>query len=493
MSVKRMVICGAAGIFILVSAFVSCTVDGELAGKNDQLEFSVGDDVVRHISDGDFIREASGAEGTGVTFYTSSDENVAMVNAVTGKVYVLSIGTAVITATNSGDCLHNAVSDSYKLTVLEDRFITTWKTDNVQENSSNDHQICIPTDNSYSYNYTIAWGDGTVETITSGNPPTHTYTTVGTYTVKIGGTFPRICFGVGDAGLRERTKILSIDSWGTIRWKTMQKAFTNCDNLVCNAVDAPDLSDVTDMSWMFADIELFDGNLNSWDVSGVTDMSHMFAGSGFNRDLNGWDVSGVTDMSYMFQHASWFNGDIRSWNVSSVTDMSYMFEDADMFNKDLNSWNVSNVTNMGYMFDDANNFNGDVSSWDVSSVMDMSHMFDHARHFNGDMDSWDVSNVTDMSYMFRWTYDGPVEGFNGNISSWDVSSVTTMYHMFDNAIQFNGDISGWDVSSVTNMGYMLDQCPSFTNHDLSGWDVSNVTYHDHFAGWGSGNTEPLWP
>ena len=41
-----------------------------------------------------------------------------------------------------------------------------------------------------------------------------------------------------------------------------------------------------------------------------------------------WDVSNVTDMSFMFCDSE-FNGDISNWNVSNVTDMSYMFCDSE--------------------------------------------------------------------------------------------------------------------------------------------------------------------
>ncbi len=111
-------------------------------------------------------------------------------------------------------------------------------------------------------------GDGIVETITSGNPPTHTYSTVGTYTIKISGTFPRIFF---DYNSSDVFKILSIENWGTIHWQTMRYASSDCRNLVYNATDAPDLSNVTDMSGMFAGDYGFRGDIRNWNVSNVTD------------------------------------------------------------------------------------------------------------------------------------------------------------------------------------------------------------------------------
>ena len=48
--------------------------------------------------------------------------------------------------------------------------------------------------------------------------------------------------------------------------------------------------------------------------------------SSFNQPLNNWDVSNVTDMSYMFEGATSFNQPLNNWNVSNVEDMSCMFQ-----------------------------------------------------------------------------------------------------------------------------------------------------------------------
>jgi surface protein len=43
--------------------------------------------------------------------------------------------------------------------------------------------------------------------------------------------------------------------------------------------------------------------------------------------IGDWDVSNVTDMQYMFSNANAFNLDISSWDVSKVTNMEWMFID----------------------------------------------------------------------------------------------------------------------------------------------------------------------
>ncbi|MBA4744069.1 MAG: BspA family leucine-rich repeat surface protein [Muricauda sp.] len=316
-----------------------------------------------------------------------------------------------------------------------DSFITTWKTETDGE------KITIGLEFSYTYNYAVDWGDGTVEELTNADgKPSHVYATAGTYTVAIQGEFPAIL--MFDGGTTD--KLMSLEQWGNIQWKSFNGAFGGgCSNMVYNATDVPDLSQVTIMDGMF------------------------YGASSFNGDLSGWDVSSVTSMGSMFQYADVFNGDISTWDVSNVTNMSSMFHNAPSFNGDLSGWDVSNVTDMGSMFSGATSFNGDLSTWDVSNVTNMSGMFRDAFSFNGDISTWDVSNVTTMVAMFR-----NASSFNGDISTWDVSNVTNMSNMFYGATSFDQDFGSWDIGSVESMNSMLDNSGMSKenfNATLIGW------------------------
>lgn len=364
-------------------------------------------------------------------------------------------------------------------------FITTWKTDNpgVSDNQS----IRIPMiGNGYDFN--VDWGDGSDEDYNT-NPGDdvehfleHTYTSAGTYTVKITGDFPRIFFNNG-GGVNPNTdgdhnKILTIEQWGDIEWSSMEAAFYGASNLTYNATDAPDLSGVTSLASMFrvpgsSGNSEFNGDIGKWNVSTVTTMEGMFQGADkFNQNIGGWDVSNVTTMENMFLFARAFNQDIGGWDVSNVENMDSMFQDVNTFNQDIGGWNVSSVTNMNSMFSNAHAFNQDISDWDVSSVTTMRGMFNDTRVFNQDIGEWDVSKVTDMSFMFSNT-----DAFDQDIGDWDVSNVTDMSGMFYGQTEptpFNQDISQWDVSKVTDMSSMFSRASSF-NQDIGGWDVSNVT------------------
>ena len=88
-------------------------------------------------------------------------------------------------------------------------------------------------------------------------------------------------------------------------------------------------------------------------------------------DLNFIDTSLVTDMSYLFYDIDDFNGDISKWDVSNVRDMSYMFYGAKSFNQPLNDWDVSNTIekdskiNMINMFLGAKSFKQSLDDWAI--------------------------------------------------------------------------------------------------------------------------------
>ena len=64
-----------------------------------------------------------------------------------------------------------------------------------------------------------------------------------------------------------------------------------------------DTSQITNMSYLFFDMEDFNGDISNWDVSNVESMSQMFRGCrSFNRDISKWDVSSVTDKSWIFDY-----------------------------------------------------------------------------------------------------------------------------------------------------------------------------------------------
>jgi len=140
-----------------------------------------------------------------------------------------------------------------------------------------------------------------------------------------------------------------------------------------------------------------DADLNFIDVSKITDMSKLFSLDivipGVNHEwlkkvrnikIDKWDVSNVTDMSWMFADCINLDCDISDWNVSRCEKMYCMFRECHKFNSDLGSWDVSKVENMGFMFTMCYEFNCNLGKWDVKEVKVMDHMFWGCKKFVGD-------------------------------------------------------------------------------------------------------------
>lgn len=206
-------------------------------------------------------------------------------------------------------------------------FVTTWKTDN--PGPSNDNQITIPTSATDIYDYRVDWGDGTFDEEVTGDI-THTYAQPGVYEVSITGKFPRIYFYGYEFGPQtsDDLKLLSVDQWGSNRWKSMDFAFAGCENMEITATDIPDFSRGVSLTGMFWDAKSMEGNAS----------------------IANWDIEKATYMNFMFRGASSFNGSIGEWDVTGKREFYGMFEDAESFDQDLSNWNVQDMENMTNLF-----------------------------------------------------------------------------------------------------------------------------------------------
>ncbi len=196
-------------------------------------------------------------------------------------------------------------------------------------------------------NFTVAWGDGSSDIITSDTDPAmdHTYSSGGTYDVALYGVI-----GEWNTGTTtDRTKVTDVKQWGV---NFVDGDFQNFTNLTSDtATDSPS---VTSFTSFYGDCSNFDGDITNWDVSGVSLMNAMFnRASVFNQDISSWDTSSVGSMSGMFNDATAFNKDISSWDTSSVQTMTLMFNDATAFNQDIGSWDISSVNSCLFMLTDS--------------------------------------------------------------------------------------------------------------------------------------------
>ncbi|MGJ8713929.1 MAG: BspA family leucine-rich repeat surface protein [Maribacter stanieri] len=354
----------------------------------------------------------------------------------------------------------------------QEPFITIWQTD--IQGATENNQIRIPAHPDEYYDYTVDWGDGTIDNNVH-DTKIHTYESPGTYEVTISGEFPRIYFN----GSWDFPKLLSIEQWGDNLWTSMEQAFSKCRNLDIKATDIPNLELVTDYSYAFASCESLVGNetMNDWDVSNAKKMNGVFTSALlFNQDIGDWDVGNVVEIISMFSNADEFNQNIGNWNLSSAESIRAIFSGAKSFNQDIGNWDVSNVTNMSHAFYNTGNFNQDISNWDISNVVYIDFMFFGAKTFNQPIGKWNTSNLTSIKGLL-WA----APSFNQTLADWDIGNITRMDNFLSGTAlsmsNYDDTLIGWNNQSpntsvtmdVRGHSYCASQQARQNLIDLHGW------------------------
>ena len=333
---------------------VTITVTEDPAPIGDAQEFNAMED----ISDTHIIGtvDAEDPDGQPITFSIKTNDNDLFEITESGELSLapsmaLDFETAeqhniVISVTDGWSTIEIPVTinvGNVSDTTLADdpaSFVTTWKTD-----VDGDIITLTASAEVYDFDFMVDWGDGTIEHLTSldadGGDITHQFELAGTYTVAVKGEFPSKTTFFGD---EDAPKLMSIEQWGSIVWQEMRYAFKDCENMVYNATDVPDLTNVTSLENMFDGATKFNGDIGNWDVSNVLNMENMFyQASSFNQDIGGWDVGAVVDMGYMFANASGFDQSLAAWDIGSVTNMAGMLDSSGMSPASLNAtfigWN----------------------------------------------------------------------------------------------------------------------------------------------------------
>ncbi len=402
-------------------------------------------------------------------------------------------------------------------------------------------------------NAKIDWGDGNgfINDPNTGSPytstaPQFTYTTQGTYTIKImeavGETFNGFRFGFGyQYGDQSGKRVQSLVNWGTSPVTSFSQAFDRSENLTTLPVDGsgyaatPSFASATSMASAFKETGLTTIDVRNWNPStaaSVSDISNMFGGiAGFvGNGLDQWDVSSVTNMGGFVggnTANTVFNVDITGWDTRNVTNFSYIFKNARAFNQNIANWRTESGTNLSGMFMGAYAFNQDINTkvvgsgasayiaWDTSNNQNWNGMFMDAQAFNTSIDKWEIAQVSSnqgMTFMF-----GKTSVFNQDLLTkdvtigagtpvaktyvaWDVSYIQTFgiqynspgapaFHgMFESNTVFNGDISNWDIPSTNArsdgkiFNRMFASATAF-NKDLSQKTITNVTGKGSYEAW----------
>jgi len=333
-------------------------------------------------------------------------------------------------------------------------------------------------------NATIQWSDGTETVVTTPGSYSYNAGSVGSGIITIRGTVTK--YGPGADNATYTHGSASVYSFGEIGLTHLDYAFGGYSFGSNSFVPARLPTTITSLKGLFEGASQYAGRM----------VPNPFNTENFKPAQN-WDVSNVTDMSFMFKGVANINTTtgggtgtgITNWNVSNVTTMESMFENASMAIS-IAGWNTVGLTNMkNIMKSQPTAGYTNLSTWNVSNVTNMEGAFQSAGVYNINLSTWNVGKVTNMKNMFASNGEG--ETVTLTIDNWDVSVVTTMEGMF-NSTRFNGNITRWDTQAVTNMNSMF-QSNNLFSQDLRGWCVGLIpTIPTNFGGSGSWTTKPVW-
>ncbi len=172
---------------------------------------------------------------------------------------------------------------------LNNEMISTWRTTQLNES------ITLPLVQGFTYNFTVDWGDGSQDTITSYNcaEVTHVYGYPRDYTIEIQG----VCEAWSFNNSGDKDKIISVQQMGGLGWTTYDGMFYGCSNLESSTSDGCLSSLVTSAKNMYRECtSLVSADQTYLDAQSMTDISGMFMDCPIldNIKLSHLDISLVT-------------------------------------------------------------------------------------------------------------------------------------------------------------------------------------------------------
>lgn len=137
-------------------------------------------------------------------------------------------------------------------------------------------------------------------------------------------------------------------------------------------LDLIDTSEITDMSFLFKDIEKINGSISNWNTSNVRNMAGMFFNSALNQDISSWNISSVTNMENMFCEST-FSQNLGAWDLENKRIegiffySSYSLEDYELdrtnflINQQLEKNIIIKENNKKYLLEEQNKINNELS------------------------------------------------------------------------------------------------------------------------------------
>jgi hypothetical protein len=305
------------------------------------------------------------------------------------------------------------------------QFISTWNTSNTSVGSSASNQVRLPLVSNGNYNFVVDWGDGSSDVITTFNQAeaTHTYANSGNYTITITGT----CVGWRFNNGLDRLKILTVVSWGNLKFTNLSGAFFGCSNLTSISGDLSAQTNTTfqDFFWLCGLTSIPSGLFDN--CPNVTN----FAGSFFQNQITSIP-SGLFDNC---PNVTTFGNTFNQNQITSIP--SGLFDNCPNVTSFSNTFQQNQITSIpAGLFDNCHNVTTFTSSFFQNQITSIpSGLFDNCP------------NVTIFSNTFRQN---------------QITSIPS--GIFDNCPNVTTFANTFQQNQITSIpAGLFDNCPNVTN------------------------------
>ena len=277
-------------------------------------------------------------------------------------------------------------------------------------------------------------------------------------------------FNVGmNSAVNQADHMRRFEFFGTHMITNMSYLFYGCLNLRYAKID---MSGVTDARYMFASChsitEAYISNCQS-----IVNMEGMFQYCYTLRSLPSISATACTTMKYMFRNCHALEESPFISSSPNVLDTSYMFYDCKNLGR-LVYFDTSKVTNMEYMFNSCRNMST-VNLFDTSKVTNGQYMF-YQCYSMARLPFFDFGSLTNAQFMFYNCYSIVNDRRTTGLPLFDFKNVTNGYHMFAASWRLK-IVPAFNFEKLTNMSYMFSDCFQIESFGLMNTPlVTNMSY-----------------
>ena len=360
----------------------------------------------------------------------------------------------------------------------------------------------------------INWGDtSTLYPYTTTGDKTHTYSSVGTFTVSIYNRLTQ--FGNGSSSYANADRLYKVNSFGDISLTSLSGAFYGATNLTQVPTSLPTSSTITDLSYTFKNATSFNQDISNWTISSITTMENMFYGitlSTANYDLllNAWALVNLKHNVLFNAGSSKYSYGLTTISKNKITDINnYNWtildggQDATTIPPSSTMVLVYTVSSSKTITLPLNTLNntpinvsvdwGDSTTNTYTTIGNKTHTYSTAGDYlvkitgsliqfgngaTGYTNPEKLVRVLSFGNLGITSLSGAFYGCSNliEIPSSIPSSITTLDYTFYNCTTLNDiNITYWNMTNVINIDYMLYNTQSF-DQNIFGWTVPNLTH-----------------